>query len=737
MKTLVKKRSLIRSNDFKEKVFSIKTNNKAFRILSDGLYSDKIKAVIRELSCNAYDAHADASNLDETFDVHLPTKLDPTFYIRDYGIGLSKEDVETIYTTYFESTKTNSNNTVGCLGLGSKSPFCYVDMYVVTSYFDGEEYVYTALLNEEGIPTISLINEKETIEHNGLKVQFSVKSADISNFAFKAQDYYKYSKMLPNFVGNKVEIKRIDYVVKNDRWGIRKGFSSRANAIMGNVSYPVSVNSPDMSDLEMSMVSSYSIDMFFEIGDLEVSASREELSYDGRTIDCIRSRIEEIVEHETDRINKEIEEQECYWDAVNWIEKQIRENVVVKSIYNGKIRPSYKGRPISGRVDIDPEEYEKFGIVISSSIANQTYRNEMPTLSNPEPKASYGIRPEVSFFLVDASDYKRRAKEHIVKKQSEHTIESVIWIKTNKREDLSQCALDKLKNDFGITEAHIVKLSSIDIPKRVVRKREAKDNSHYKSFKFIWGKTHQSANCYWENSEITVSIEDGGFYVPMSRWRPIYQGVDRDNDFINIKGLLNGGIDNENNPVIHGVKLADEKRFKTYPNWVNWFDHCDRELKSGVSKRKELVSALKLIYLTRHNGMELNRFYDIVCMKGPSNIDCKCPKIRKLIDIFLKTKEQIEYEITYNFEKSECGFKFKLLSHCLSGKFLTKKQIASIKLYPDEYNELIKEIKVLYPFLDTVSSSYCPSKYLEVKGENVFNYINAMHKFNKQKRKLK
>mgnify|MGYP001258182542 FL=1 len=104
------------------KEFTIKTTAKAFRILSSGLYSDRIKAIIRELSCNAVDAHVMAKN-SEPFLVHLPSNLEPWFSVRDYGIGLSENDVMNLYSTYFESTKTESNDQIGALGLGSKSPF--------------------------------------------------------------------------------------------------------------------------------------------------------------------------------------------------------------------------------------------------------------------------------------------------------------------------------------------------------------------------------------------------------------------------------------------------------------------------------------------------------------------------------------------------------------------------------------------------------------------------------------
>ena len=65
-----------------EQNFKIAMNSKTFRLLSDTLYSDKIKAIIRELSCNAYDSHVEANNLKETFEVKLPTLIEQEFSIK-------------------------------------------------------------------------------------------------------------------------------------------------------------------------------------------------------------------------------------------------------------------------------------------------------------------------------------------------------------------------------------------------------------------------------------------------------------------------------------------------------------------------------------------------------------------------------------------------------------------------------------------------------------------------------
>ena len=41
--------------------FKIKANAKAFKILTSNLYTDVPLAIVRELGCNAYDAHIAAS----------------------------------------------------------------------------------------------------------------------------------------------------------------------------------------------------------------------------------------------------------------------------------------------------------------------------------------------------------------------------------------------------------------------------------------------------------------------------------------------------------------------------------------------------------------------------------------------------------------------------------------------------------------------------------------------------
>jgi len=95
--------------------FKIEMNAMVFDMLVSKVYTDKVLAVIREWSTNAIDACIDAK-LPIKFDVHLPTVLEPYFSVRDYGTGLSDEDVKGLYSTLGASTKRESNEYNGVFG---------------------------------------------------------------------------------------------------------------------------------------------------------------------------------------------------------------------------------------------------------------------------------------------------------------------------------------------------------------------------------------------------------------------------------------------------------------------------------------------------------------------------------------------------------------------------------------------------------------------------------------------
>ena len=281
--------------------FQIKATGKAFKILSDGLYSDKPLAVVRELTCNAWDAHIAAGLTDLAFEVKIPTALDPTFHVKDFGIGLSHDDVMHLYTTYFDSTKSDSNAFTGALGLGSKSPFSYVDQFNVTSRFEGVVRNYTAFLGDQGFPSIALLSENPTDQGNGLEVGMPVKMGDIQNFYEAAGKVLRWFPVAPVIHGASGMDLTLEVNLEGKGWRLLNRKVSDYEwqrrgalvALMGNVVYPVN-ETPFAGQPDLAQIINYPFVVEFPLGSLDVAASREALSYDQPTIDAIVQRIRQV-----------------------------------------------------------------------------------------------------------------------------------------------------------------------------------------------------------------------------------------------------------------------------------------------------------------------------------------------------------------------------------------------------------------------------------------------------------
>ena len=308
----INQNKVVRSGDFETSNFNIEATAKAFSILSDGLYSNKIKAVVRELSTNAYDAHVEAGNADVPFEVCLPTQLNHEFHVRDFGNGLSHEDATTLYTTYFRSTKTSSNDAVGCLGLGSKSPFAYTDNFIVESFHAGTHSVYTAYKNEDNEPVFSLLSSEPSDEPSGLKVTINTKQEDRWDFRTEAEVIFEHFTVRPTMVGADAHYHDYEYTFSGDGWAISEYGGNRV--IMGQISYPI--DREHFSGVTREILDSgFSIVVLADIGDMDITPSRESLSYNPKTIEAINTAVNRLVEDIALNLAVEIDECDSLWKA--------------------------------------------------------------------------------------------------------------------------------------------------------------------------------------------------------------------------------------------------------------------------------------------------------------------------------------------------------------------------------------------------------------------------------------
>ena len=170
----------------------------AFFLLSSTLYKEPYRAIIRELVSNAIDASKQLP-IEEQKDVvlHIPSNIsNQEFYVQDFGIGMSLEQVINIYGNYFASNKQNDVDSIGGFGLGGKTPFIYVKnkpdgfKLETTSPEDGvrRTFIFKMLQNEHGSlkPIYYYLDNLDEVDSQtkGTKVSFKLDDEkDIALFA--------------------------------------------------------------------------------------------------------------------------------------------------------------------------------------------------------------------------------------------------------------------------------------------------------------------------------------------------------------------------------------------------------------------------------------------------------------------------------------------------------------------------------------------------------------------------
>lgn len=281
-------------------VFGISVDDTAhiMGILRDTLYSDKVMAVLREYSANAWDAHRDAGKGDVPIKVTIPTDMDPTLRIQDFGLGLSHEDVFYVFTQYGASTKRNSNNSVGQLGIGSKSGFAYSDSFTVISCYGGKRRTYVAVLDASEKGVINLFDEQDCLpEETGLTIEIAVRKNDIQEFISKATSLYTYFHPRPDVNIPLPEIVEAQHDLKSGRI-LESGYANEWTAVMGCVPYRINID--QLYENGVRMVGSYVDEikgvLYFDIGEVLVGASREELKYSDSTKKAIAEKFTKLME---------------------------------------------------------------------------------------------------------------------------------------------------------------------------------------------------------------------------------------------------------------------------------------------------------------------------------------------------------------------------------------------------------------------------------------------------------
>jgi hypothetical protein len=614
MKVETNTKTLERVGVKSESEFTITANAQAFKILSDGLYSDKPRAILRELSCNAYDAHVDAGNAEKPFNIQMPNPIDPTFRIRDYGTGLSPDDMLSVYKTYFQSTKTDTNDQIGCLGLGSKSPFAYTDSFTTTTYYNGVKYIYNAHINESGTPAIALMGKTKTTEHNGLEISFTVERSDFREFEYKIQPVFQYFKLMPNISGIDTRPEPVKYMMKKDGWALRKVDKSRysnhrnyanhgvAMAVMGNVAYPIdNMDTGDMSNDERSLLSQGGLDIFFDIGDLEVQPSREGLAFNKRTIKNIRERLDKIITEIRKEANAQISTCKTLWEArIEATKINAGEYSHLNYIFEGQNIFSWNGTSLS------TDGYCRVNDKASGILEDDFSILMFESYSSHRANSGTGIRKSTSQTVrasEDARIYLNDIKkgQHIRCRQEaiQDGVGSVYLLSCDK-----PAVLEKIMARLGVTkiksisEVEVVKVSTSGVRSASNTLYNPKNSQKILAYNTdmdtqVYG-THSS---YWNKAE--VDLDKGGIYVEITRYKVTGggqpSGSDQASCVMEYFNSLLKSIDENKDLKVYGIKpsMIEKEEIGNKKNWILLSDYVKAKVEKYVKDKTRMSKVVE------------------------------------------------------------------------------------------------------------------------------------------------
>lgn len=299
-----------------------------------GLYKNRLLAMIREYSCNAWDAHIEAA-CSLPIEVTLPSSFNPTLTIRDYGLGLDAEGIREVYSQYGRSTKRGTNDQVGMLGLGSKSALSYTNQFTVVSVKDGRRLTVLVAVDEDGRGSMQIIGPREgepTDDANGTEVQVAIRREDIQRAEREAADFFAYWTRGTVLVNGKEPARFEGFKVSDDLFIVKDGESK---VVMGGVPYPHNI---DVGAHNVNVVA------FVPIGSVKPVPSREALKDTQLTKDTLAKIKRDFAKAVQGAIQREVDACASPADAVRtiieWRQYVPQSGTVAEYVFKGNKVPT-------------------------------------------------------------------------------------------------------------------------------------------------------------------------------------------------------------------------------------------------------------------------------------------------------------------------------------------------------------------------------------------------------------
>lgn len=311
----------------------------AMSLVSENLYSNPIGSFIREITSNAIDANVEAG-VDEPVLIEIFSRSG-IYYISftDQGLGMDKETFNSVYMSWFNSSKREDNSQIGGFGIGSKSPLSYQNSFEISTRVDGIEYNYM-FINSKPVPKAPLISKEETDKPSGTTITIEIKEDDIYEVHKQCEKQLYYFTNV--YVKNNLYFYDNDFIIHESKeFKLRESkypFGSEMHISLGQVCYPINWKYLQIDPIKIP------VGLKFEVGDLEVTLSREEINYNERTKEILLNKISVVDEYLVDLYEKQRQIEDLF-DYINIIKSETKKLKIGKveiEIKNSKKQPIFK-----------------------------------------------------------------------------------------------------------------------------------------------------------------------------------------------------------------------------------------------------------------------------------------------------------------------------------------------------------------------------------------------------------
>lgn len=586
----VKKNLHVSSNVSGSNSFGMKVTSNSFRILIDGLYQHKILAFVRELGTNAYEAHQLVNKEKMPFLVTLPDAANPQFKIRDFGPGLTEEQVRKTYTVTFESTKTNDNKFGGGFGLGSKTPFAYASNFVVVSIVDGKKYMYSFFYNASGEPSFSDPIVSDTNEPSGLEVIIPIKSNDFATVLTAATSCYRHFITVPTvWRGNQqVAINPPQATLIGKSFSLYQNDNYRNPQVrVANLLYPVNSNQINYQGLDRC-----GIVLNANIGDVHPTPSRENISYDPKTIANINNLFIQAKQEIVSSIQPNVDACIDYHDAM------IKLSTLISGLPLRFNDFTYKGVAANAHINIKDND----------DLVYVKAKNHYGSLVKLESDTYQRNATDV-FVVIDTKSYHNEAIKSLPNLRHVFIYNEV----------KNPGKVEKFIARMGIDRSKVIRTSTIP----VVRTKSAPSKSH-KQDVLKW-RFSSSISGSWSDEVIDIDADTGVFVQYHANKIKMADGRILDpstlQELVNLTGYTG---------TIYGIRGSMIEKFQDHKNWTDFFDFSRQKVYNVAAKcnPEASIKAEQILNATEKLG---NSYHNLIFYKT-NNVPVTHPALKELID---------------------------------------------------------------------------------------------------------